>query len=195
MSLRKTAFATSFVGLLGLMCEASAQIPSKPVAQSAPPSAPAATRPPPAAPAIRRTETMTIEAWTLTCREGESAKRACSAELHVLQQDATNQPRVIFNWIVGLNDGKLVTIFQVPTGVLVQPAVEVKMLAKDVRKVPYTLCNQVKCEAAIAMDDSFVKDLTFASTADVAIQAADGRTLTFNINTKGFDKVLAEIRR
>lgn len=184
------AVLISFLGTGGV---ALSQQPARPAGPA--PQPPSAVKPQPAAPAIRRTETIAIEGWTVTCRENEGAKRACSAELRVLQADANNQQRVIFNWILGLNDGKALTILQVPTGVLVQPGVEIRIASKEARKVPYTLCDQVKCEAVIVMDDSFIKDVTMAATTDVVIQAADGRGLTFGMNTKGFDKVLAEIRR
>lgn len=190
--MRRIFSAVVLAGLLGTGSVALSQQPAKPAVPAAPP---AAVKPPPAVPAIRRTETIAIDGWTVTCREGEGAKRACSAELRVMQADANNQQHVIFNWIIGLNDSKMLTIFQVPTGILVQPGVEIRIAAKDVRKVPYTLCDPVKCEAVIAMDDAFIKDVTAAEKTDVVIQATDGRGLTFGMNTKGFDKVLAEIRR
>ena len=190
MSMRKMLIAMVLAALSGIGDAAFAQQPVKPAAQP-----PAAVRPLPAAPAVRRTETMVIEGWTVNCRENNGARRACSAELRVLQQEANNQQRVIFNWIVGLNDGKPVSVLQVPTGILVQPGVEVRIASKDVRKLPITLCDPVKCEAAIVMDDGFIKDVVAAAKTDVVIQAVDGRNLTFGMNTKGFDKVLAEIRR
>jgi invasion protein IalB len=193
MSTHRMVIAMAFSGMLCIEGSAFAQQVPKQVTPVTP--APVATKVQSGPPSIRRTETIAIEGWTVTCREVEGAKRACSAELRVLQQDANNQQRVIFNWIVGLNDGKPLTFLQVPTGVLIQPGIEVKVASKDVRKVPYTLCDQVKCEAAVAMDDGFIKDMSSAGATDIVIQAVDGRILTFSMNTKGFDKVLAEIRR
>ena len=191
MSTRRILGAVVLASLAGGV--AFAQQPARPVVPATP--APATVKPPPDVPAIRRTETVAIEGWMVTCRESEGAKRSCSAELRVLQSDANNQQRVIFNWIIGLNEGKALTILQVPTGILVQPGVELRIASKEVRKVPYTLCDQVKCEAVIVMDEAFVRDVTTAATTEVVIQATDGRGLTFGMNTKGFDKVLAEIRR
>jgi invasion protein IalB len=184
------------VALSGMLCVEELAFAQQTPKQAAPvTSAPVATKVQSTTPSIRRTETIAIEGWTVTCREVEGAKRACSAELRVLQQDANNQPRVIFNWVLGLNEGKPLTFLQVPTGVLIQPGIEIKIASKDIRKVPYTLCDQVKCEAVVAMDEAFIKDISAAAITDIIIQAVDGRSLTFGMNTKGFDRALAEIRR
>jgi invasion protein IalB len=198
MLARRMFIPTALTGLLVFDVAALAQQPARPVKPAGSPPAVSATQPgaaTPPAPAIRRTETIAIDGWTVTCRETDAAKRACSAELRVLQPDANNQQRVIFNWIIGLNGGKPLTVFQVPTGILVQPGVEIRITAKELRRVPYTLCDQVKCEAALVMDDALIKDISAATTTDIVIQAVDGRNLTFGMNTKGFEKVLAEIRR
>ena len=51
-----------------------------------------------------RTEILTYDNWTVTCRDGRDAKekRVCSAELNIFQE-AQGQRRVVFSWAKGRN--------------------------------------------------------------------------------------------
>lgn len=143
-----------------------------------------------------RTEILQFDGWTVTCQDGAAgAKKACSALLRIVQNDAQNQPRVVFTWVIGQRDGKLLSALNVPTGVQIAPGVEVKTGAKDAKKHGFANCQPAQCEVVIPMDDAFIKDASASPTTDVSVVAIDGRTVKFSVNMKGFDKAVAELRK
>jgi invasion protein IalB len=159
------------------------------------PQAPAQTQPAP--PASTRTEILTFENWTVTCRDGRDPKdkRVCVGELQI-SQTSNNVRNVIFAWSMGLNPaGAPVAILRVPPGVLIAPGIDLKLAAGQPRKIPFTLCEPNRCEAALVMDEAFVRDAESGVAAEATIYASDGRGLKFSIVNKGFKQALAAIRR
>ncbi len=166
-----------------------------------PASPPASTQaPPPAAAASgpsTRTEILTFDSWTVTCRDGREPtdKRACAAELQIVNT-ANNANQVVFSWLVGLNPaGATVSIMRFPPGVLIAPGVEFKLPEKEARKIPFTICEANRCEAAMVIDDAFIRDVSAAANAEATIYASDGRGVKFTITHKGFSQALAAIRK
>ena len=101
---------------------------------------------PPATPhlpaAQARTEILTYDNWTVTCRDGADPKdkRVCSAEL-VISQEANNQRRPVFVWILGLNkDGAPTNLWRFVTGLSIPPGLDLKFSDKS-RKVPIATCD------------------------------------------------------
>lgn len=144
-----------------------------------------------------RTEILTYDNWTVTCRDGREPKekRVCSAELNILQE-AGGQRRVVFAWIMGLNkDGVLATALRFLPGVQIAPGVELKFADKTPRKVPITSCEPGHCEASINMDDGFIREASALVQAEAVITATDGRQVNFTINMKGFAQAVAAVRR
>lgn len=159
--------------------------------RSAAPSSGAASKPGATVPV--RTETITYDSWTVTCRitEEQTPKRACSG---ALQLSDKSSGRVLFAWIIGRdNQGVLQTVMQTPTGVQILNGVEIKIANTQARKIGYTICDPQHCEAATAMDDAFVKDLLANGEATVTIVATDGRGVNFNLPLKGIDKVIGSL--
>ena len=90
-----------------------------------------------------RTEILTYDNWTVTCRDGRDPKekRVCSAELDIFQDAAGGQRRVVFAWIMGLNkDNQLTTALRFLPGISIVPGVEIKFAEKTPRRVPITCC-------------------------------------------------------
>jgi invasion protein IalB len=172
--------------------------PQRPPA--AQPAAPAAA--PAAAPTVpQRTETITYDAWTVTCRDPVTAgaKKACSAvlQLRVVQQ---NRQQVLGAWVLGKNnDGVLMSVLQTPqiqAGVLIQKGVDFKLGNAAPRKLSYVACTAQRCETSVQMDAAMVKDALAAANATITIYAANGRDVTLNIpSIKGVDKAIAAIGR
>lgn len=163
---------------------------SGPVLAQKPPAAPN----PPAAQA--RTEILTYDNWTVTCRDGADPKekRVCSAEL-VIAQEANNQRHPVFVWILGLNkDGAPVNVWRFVTGLSIPPGLELKFADKS-RKVPIATCDSAFCSATLPIDDAFAKEASALVQSEAVIQTSDGRTVTFTVNMKGFAQALAAIRR
>jgi invasion protein IalB len=146
--------------------------------------------------ASARTEILTYDNWTVTCRDGQpKEKRVCSAEL-AISQETNNQRRVVFAWLMGLGKDNVPTsAFRFLPGVSIAPGLELKFPEKAVRKVPITVCEPTHCEATAPMDDAFVKEAAAAIQAEVVVHASDGRQVTFTVNMKGFSQALAAVRK
>jgi invasion protein IalB len=145
--------------------------------------------------ASARTEILTYDNWTVTCRDGQpKEKRTCSAEL-AISQEANNQRRVVFAWLMGLKDNVPTSAFRFLPGVTITPGLELKFPEKAVRKVPITLCEPSHCEATAPMDEAFIKEASAAIQAEVVLHASDGRQVTFTVNMKGFSQALAAVRK
>ena len=142
-----------------------------------------------------RTEILTYDNWTVTCRDPSEPKekRVCNAEL-VISQEANNQRRPVLSWVISLNkDGASTTVRFLP-GVMIAPGVELKFGDKT-RKLPIVSCEPAYCEAATPMDDLFVKEASGIVQAEAIVQASDGRQVRFTINMKGFGQAFAAVRK
>jgi invasion protein IalB len=181
---------SSVVGAAG--SSVADRMPPEPGRQLA--QAPAAA--PPAAPSLpQRTETITYDNWTVTCRDtiGGTAKKVCSAMLQIVDQ---KQKSVIFAWLIGRNaEGALLTVMQTPTGVLIQKGLELKVDNANVRRLNYSSCATESCEASAVMDDGFNKEMIAGQTATATVYAVNGQGVNFNIPLKGIDKAIASIGR
>ena len=140
-----------------------------------------------------RTETTVYDRWTVTCQEtlDGKPKKTCSAALRVVDQ---NQQLVIL-WQIGRGaDGKLKTMMQTPTGVLVQKGVDLQIGEAEVGKLAYAACVPQNCEAGGALDDPQIKKILAAADMVVTIHSKDGRDVHFKFPLAGFDKAMAAIR-
>lgn len=146
-------------------------------------------------PRIRRSETIVDDNWTVTCAQTDQAdgKRVCSAALKIAQTDKSGAQRVVFTWVMGRQDGKLVSAISVPSGVQIPPGMEFKLGDKDARKLGYSICMPDHCEALLPLDDATIRSLSAASNADITIRAVNGAEAKFTVNMKGFVQALADI--
>lgn len=162
---------------------------AKPAQAGQPAAAPAQ----PAPPQPQRTEILPYDNWTLTCQdfaEGPN-RRVCSATLRV--QNQSNQ--VLFAWTVGLNaEKKLVSVFQVPSGVLVEPGVQLKLAGGAQRKIPFVACEPGRCEATLAMDDRLIREVTASESVEATVQGTNGKGVQFKFPVKGFDRAVAGVK-
>jgi invasion protein IalB len=154
----------------------------------------AAVQPTPAAPQVpTRVEILNFENWAVTCNEfadGPKSKR-CSALLQITQQN-TNQ--TVFTWTVGLDEKKqLMAVMQTPTGVVIAPGIEFK-IGKVTQKIPFTSCEPGRCIATMTVDNNLLREMTTAPSAEAIIQGAQGNTVQFNIQMKGFDRAYAALK-
>jgi invasion protein IalB len=144
---------------------------------------------------IRRSETIVDDNWTVTCAltDQSGAKKQCSAILRIAQTDKNGAQRVVFTWVLGRQDGKLESVLSLPSGVLIQPGVEIKIGDKETRKLVYSLCAPDHCETVLPLDEVMVKGLSAASTTDVTIYLVNGASAKFTVNMKGFAQALADL--
>lgn len=147
--------------------------------------------------ATARTEIVTYDNWTVTCREVRESreKRTCTAELSIVQ-DANNTRRVLLAWVIALNkDGVPTSTMRFLSGILTGPGVEMKFSEKIQRRFAVTMCEPTHCEATIRLDEGFVRDASAVAQVEAIIQSSDGRQANFTINLKGFAPALAAVRK
>ncbi len=144
---------------------------------------------------IRRAETIVDDNWTVTCAQTDQggAKRQCSAILKIVQTDKEGGQRVVFTWVIGRQEGKLMSAISVPSGVLIQPGMEVKIGDKETRKLGFSLCAPDHCEALLPLEETVVKSLSGAAATEVTVHAVNGSAAKFTVNLKGFAQAIADL--
>jgi invasion protein IalB len=167
------------------------------LAQSAQPADKTASRAPaPAEPAkIRRAETIVDDNWTDTCAvtDESGARRQCSAILRIAQTDKNGAQRVVFTWVLGRQEGKLMSAISAPSGLQIPPGMEVKFGDKETRKLGYSICQPDHCEALLPLEEPVVKSLAAAPTTEISVRAVNGSVAKFTINMKGFAQAVADL--
>ena len=154
-------------------------------------AAPAATEPA----KVRRTETIVDDNWTVTCVVADQvgAKPQCSALLRITQTDKNDAQRVVFSWVLGRQEGKLMSAISVPSGLQIPPGVEIKIGDKETRKLGFSICQPDHCEALLPLDDAVVKSLSAAPTTEISVHAVNGAVAKFMVSMKGFAQALADL--
>ena len=149
----------------------------------------------PEPPKIRRTETIVDDNWTVTCTQTDQsgAKRQCAAVLKIVETDKNGGQRVVFTWVIGRQEGKLVSAISVPTGVQIPPGMEVKVGEKEPRKLAYSICQPDHCEAVLPLEEPALKSLSAAPTTEITIHAVNGAAAKFTVNMKGFVQAMADL--
>jgi invasion protein IalB len=165
-------------------------------AAAAPAEAPAPATPAEPVAKIVRTERLAFDNWTVTCAYSDqaAAKPVCSALTQVAEKSA-NGPRVIFNWWIGDQDSKRVSVLSSPTGVMIAPGVEMKIGTGAAKKYGYTQCAPQRCDTMIPMDAAIVAELKKAPTTEVNIVGIGGKNVKLTVTMKGIDQALAALAK
>ncbi len=141
-------------------------------------------------------ETRTYDNWTVSCRAGQDpgAAKACSGELH-MTQEKDGKKTILLHWVFGVQNGKLLSVLSVPTGILLGPGLELKLGTARQMKIPLSQCDPTHCEAVLPSDEALYKDLALVSQSEITLNLIDGRSMKYAVNMKGLDKTLDDIRR
>ena len=184
----RLVFASAALALASVGACAETARPADKSAAAAPATEPAK---------LRRAETIVDDNWTVTCAQTDQsgAKRLCSAALRIAQSDKNGAQRIVFTWVLGHQDNKLMSAIYVPTGVQIPPGVEIKIGPQEARKLGYSACAPDHCEALLPLEDAVVKSLSAAPTTEITIRAANGADAKFTVNMKGFAQALADISK
>jgi len=113
--------------------------------------------------------------------------------LKIAQSDANGAQRIVFTWVIGHQEGRLVSALSMPSGVLIPPGVQIKIGDKETRKLGYSLCQPDHCEALLPLEDQMVKSLDAAATTEVTIYAVNGAGAKFTVNMKGVTQAVADL--
>jgi len=198
-------FATSWlIPLIGLIV-VIASVPQRHLtgtlrAEEAKSKAKAKSDPAPSQPV--RTETITYDAWTVSCRDTADGKtkKVCSATLPMVMAQQ-NQAVPLGAWIIGRNnEGGLVSVVQTPqinVGVMVSKGIELKLGNANPHSISYSACNPQRCEGILTMNEAVTRSMIAASNdpAVITFWKADGDKFAITIQSiKGIDKAISAIR-
>jgi invasion protein IalB len=189
---------------VGAQTRPSAQPKQAPkAAPQAPASSAAAPAGAPGAPSAPiRTETITYDAWTVSCRDtmDGKTKKICSAVLPMVAQQQGQRVN-LGAWLIARNNqGALLSVIQTPQvdiGVLITKGVELKLGDAKPRKINYVNCGPQRCEASIPMDEPTIKEMSAAASGSAVITfwKADGADFSINIQSlRGIDKAITAVR-
>jgi invasion protein IalB len=145
------------------------------------------------APQIAKTETSRIGTWLLTCVDftGGDPKRACTAKLQIFQK---NSQAVAFIWEIGVtHERKFVSVMHVPTGILIEPGLELQIGKNAPRKLNFYACAANECTSQFVIDHKLIKEIAANKSIEATIAAVNGATLNFTINPDGIDKAFQQM--
>jgi invasion protein IalB len=132
----------------------------------------------------------TYGAWEVRCRD--DAPNTCGAVLQVINKETK---QTLLAWTVGANNqGKMQSLIQTPTGVLIGRGVELKLDAGPTRRIGFLNCEPGSCRALANMDESFLGEARTAEKAKLTIYASDGRGINFDIPLSGLKDALLAIQ-
>ena len=188
--------------VMALSQVAQATMPARSPKQERPPAQQQPLAQPPTATGPIRTETITYDSWTVSCRDTPEAKtkKVCSAVLAMAAQQQ-NQLIKVGTWVIArTNEGALVTVVQTPQiniGVLIGKGVELTLDNGKPHHISYVNCNPQHCEALLTMDDAMIKESIAANNGPAVVKfwKTDGGEFSINIQSiKGIDKAIAAAR-
>src|SRR5205823_8960598 len=149
-----------------------------------------------------RTETITYDTWTVTCRDTPDGRtrKVCTATLPMIVGQQ-NQQVPLGAWIIGRNnEGALISVLQTPQvniGVMVSKGLELKLGNANPHPIGFTVCNPQRCEGILTMNEPVIREMLAAANepAVVTFWKADGDTFAITIHSiKGIDKAIAALR-
>lgn len=152
---------------------------------------PAADAPPPPQP--WRTEILAFDAWSVTCQEFREPKprKVCQAQMQVVRQGT--QQIVLSLAVLADDKGVWRAAIGTPTGVAIQPGVDVAVQGAAARKAVYETCEPQRCLAALVLDEKTVKDFAAAPQLEATVVTNVGQAVKLTFPMKGFDKAWAAL--
>ena len=144
-------------------------------------------------PAVTVLRGQPIGDWVFNCdMNPQTSKKQCT-----IQQQLTDEKTksVVFAWVIG-NDGsgRLVAIWQTPTGVLLSRGVVVNVGAEKPVSVPYSSCLTGHCEAIANLAPDFIDLLKKATKATATVYTVGGRGLTFTLSVNGLAQAIDAVK-
>jgi invasion protein IalB len=129
--------------------------------------------------------------WIYSCAaatEGAAQVCAITQQLHDPKSNA-----LLFQWQIVRNADGLVSVWQTPTGVLVDHGLVLEAGTPKPIAVPYRSCTARNCDAAANLALDFRASLAAAKALSVTITATDGKGLVFQFSPKGLADALTEL--
>src|SRR5665213_855902 len=144
-------------------------------------------------PAVTVLRGQPIGDWVFNCdMNPQTSKKQCT-----IQQQLTDEKTksVVFAWVIG-NDGsgRLVAIWQTPTGVLLSRGVVVNVGTEKPVSVPYSSCLTGHCEAIANLAPDFIEKLAGADSATATVYTVGGKGLTFKLSVNGLAQAIDAVK-
>ncbi|MCP4384591.1 MAG: hypothetical protein GY798_24790, partial [Hyphomicrobiales bacterium] len=126
----------------------------------------------------------------LSCR-AVADNRQCALSQRLTQNETGT---VVFVWTIARDpEGKIVSIWEMPTGLLVDQGVAIDIGAEKPLVIPYRACDPRQCQAAANLGEPFVKELVAAEKVSVSVVATNGQRVAFSLSVKGLEEALAAL--
>jgi invasion protein IalB len=115
----------------------------------------------------------------------------------IRQQLADSKTKApVFTWTVGQDaKGKLVAVWQTPTGVMIGQGMLLDIGMEKPIPVPYRACTRGQCQAIANLAPEFLDRLGKAEKARATIVAATGKGLAFDFSVQGLAEGLAALKK
>ena len=142
----------------------------------------------------RTTSKINYNGWVVTCVKIDAkAKETCSAQFRVIKK---KNKKILMSWLIGYTKKNvLVTELFTPSGVLIEPGVELVIDKKLSVKALYKSCGPRGCKSRLVMSKKLRARFAKAKTVSVKVNSTDGRVISFNLGFKGFARALKDITR
>jgi len=121
--------------------------------------------------------------WVMGCRGGNDRAHC------VLLQSITEalSRTTVFAWLVRYDkDGKLISYFTMPTGVLVNKGVTMKIDDGQPLRVEYERCGPRECRALFAIANDFAKQLASAKQVIATVALDNGNPADVVLSLDGY---------
>ncbi|MEQ1770227.1 MAG: invasion associated locus B family protein [Devosia sp.] len=170
--------------------QTSSVMPSAEVSVAAPVAAASSETPAMAAadaPAARQ-----IGDWIYSCATPAGGSAAVCAITQQLNDPKSNA--LLFQWQIVRNANGLVSVWQSPTGVLVDHGLVLVAGTPKPIAVPFRACNARNCDAVANLAADFQASLAGAKALSVTVTSTDGTALEFKFSPNGLADALAALK-
>ncbi|MBX9757308.1 MAG: invasion associated locus B family protein [Beijerinckiaceae bacterium] len=174
------AIAALFASLVCLACA--------PQSAAAQPAAAAETE-------VLKSETTKIRAWTVNCVTMNDAVRSrrCAARLTVTREGVTGP---LLAWEIVLNPQRaIISALQIPTGVLIEPGIELRAGGTSVWRARVTACEPARCVAGFRTDEQMVRTFAANPRLEAVVKDLTGKDLVIALDVTGIDEAYATLTR
>lgn len=130
--------------------------------------------------------------WVYRClKEPGGDGQTCSISQRIAREA---DKRTIFSWRI-MQDGKggLVSVWQVPSGVLLSRGLELDTGLDKPIVVPFQSCGNSRCQAVAGLAPEFVETLSGLKTVSAKVYLQDGKAVDMPLSADGLAAALGAI--
>ena len=126
--------------------------------------------------------------WKVKCEQAADDTRVCHIFQRVTMKESNQQ---LLNMAVGYGrteDHQAIALFTLPLGIALPPGVAFRIEEGEPQKVPFTVCTQDGCRAALKLSDAMIAALKKGNNATLTFATLEPKGFNIPISLKGFTK-------